>query len=264
MKHFFAFAISVFVMSCKNDPKPNDQTPSSNVPEPATISYNIVNVYPHDTSSYTQGLQWHNGFLYEGTGLEGQSRLMKVNLKDGQPIQKISIDKSLFGEGITIIHDKIYQLTWKNNIVFVYDLATLKKLKEFHWDHDGWGLTNNGKELLISTGGNNIYFVDPETFKILNTISVNSNYGPLGDINELEYVNGKIYANIYGSDYIAVINPETGSVEAKLDFTGLLQKSGKTYSNSDVLNGIAFDSTKNSFYITGKKWPALFEVKLNQ
>lgn len=264
MKHFFAFLLAVFLISCNNDPKPNDQTPSSNVPEPATISYNIVNVYPHDTSSYTQGLQWHNGFLYEGTGLEGQSHLMKVNLKDGQAVQKISIDKTLFGEGITIINNKIYQLTWQNNKVFVYDLATFEKLKEFHWDHQGWGLTNNGKDLLISTGGNNIYFVDPETFRILNTISVNSNYGPLGDINELEYVDGKIYANIYGSDYIAVINPETGTVEAKLDFTGLLQKSGKTYEHSDVLNGIAYDSTKNSFYITGKKWPALFEVKLNQ
>jgi glutaminyl-peptide cyclotransferase len=264
MKHLLGFTALAFVMSCNSNPEPPEESVVNNVPEPATISYNIVNVYPHDTSSYTQGLQWYDGFLYEGTGLEGQSHLMKINLKDGQPIQKISIDKSLFGEGITIINNKIYQLTWKNNKVFVYDLATLKKLKEFHWDHDGWGLTNNGKELLISTGGNNIYFVDPETFRILNTISVNSNYGPLGDINELEYVNGKIYANIYGSDYIAVINPETGSVEAKLDFTGLLQKSGKTYENSDVLNGIAYDSTKNSFYITGKKWPALFEVKLNQ
>ncbi len=265
MKYFFALIVVSVVMSCNNNPKPDDDQPQvSNVPEPKTISYNIVNVYPHDTSSYTQGLQWHNGFLYEGTGLEGQSHLMKVNLKDGAPIQKISIDKSLFGEGITIINNKIYQLTWKNNKVFVYDLATLKPIKEFHWDHDGWGLTNNGKELLISTGGNNIYFVDPETFRILNTISVNSNYGPLGDINELEYVNGKIYANIYGSDYIAVINPETGSVESKLDFTGLLQKSGKTYEGADVLNGIAYDSSKNSFYITGKKWPALFEVKLNQ
>ncbi len=263
MKHLLAITAVLVLLGCNNDPKPDNKPVVSNVPEPKTISYNIVNIYPHDTSSYTQGLQWHNGFLYEGTGLEGQSRLMKVNLKDGQPVQKISIDNTLFGEGITIINNKIYQLTWKNNKVFVYDLATLKKLKEFHWDYDGWGLTNNGKDLLISTGGNNIYFVDPETFRILNTISVNSNYGPLGDINELEYVNGKIYANIYGSDYIAVINPETGSVESKLDFTGLLQKSGKTYENADVLNGIAYDSAKNSFYITGKKWPALFEVKLN-
>jgi len=264
MKHFIAFVAAIFLFSCKNNPEPENPTPTTNVPEPATISYNIVNVYPHDTSSYTQGLQWYNGFLYEGTGLEGQSRLMKVNLKDGRALQKISIDKAFFGEGITIINNKIYQLTWQNNKVFVYDLATFKKIKEFHWDHQGWGVTNNGKDLVISTGGNNIYFVDPETFRILNTISVNSNYGPLGDINELEYVNGKIYANVYGSDYIAVINPETGSVEAKLDFTGLLQKSGKHYENSDVLNGIAYDSAKNSFYITGKKWPALFEVKLNQ
>jgi glutaminyl-peptide cyclotransferase len=264
MKQFFVLTVVTLAMSCNSDPKPPEEPAVNNVPEPKTISYNIVNIFPHDTSAYTQGLQWHNGFLYEGTGLEGQSRLMKVNLTDGKPIQKISIDKTLFGEGITIINNKIYQLTWKNNKVLVYDLATLKQLKEFHWDHQGWGLTNNGKDLLISTGGNNIYFVDPETFRILNTISVNSNYGPLGDINELEYVNGKIYANIYGSDYIAVINPETGSVESKLDFTGLLQKSGKTYEGADVLNGIAYDSTKNSFYITGKKWPALFEVKLNQ
>lgn len=249
--------------ACNNDPKPGDETPVSNVPGPANISYQVVNVYPHDTASFTQGLQWHNGFLYEGTGMKGESRLMKVNLKDGKVLQQTALDDAYFGEGITILNNKIYQLTWQEHKIFVYDLATLKKIKEFNWDYDGWGLTNDGKNLVISTGGNNIYFTDPETMRILNTISVTSSYGPLGDLNELEYVNGKIYANVWGSDYIAVINPETGAVEARLDFAGLLQKSGKSYEGADVLNGIAYDSARNSFYITGKKWPALFEVKLN-
>lgn len=260
MRKFVPFAL-IALVACNNDPQPNDP-PVNNIPEPKAISYSIVNVYPHDTSSYTQGLQWHNGHLYEGTGLVGESHLIKANLVDGKHLQKIAIDKNLFGEGITILNNKIYQLTWQDRKVFVYDLASFKKIGEFNWDYDGWGLTNNGKELIISTGSNNLYFVDPETFRILNTVGVSSNYGPLGDINELEYVNGKIYANIYQSDYIAVIDPQSGQVEGKLDFTGLQAKSGKTYANADVLNGIAYDSSRQVFFITGKKWPSLFEVKL--
>lgn len=263
MKRFYTIAVLALIISCKDEPAADTGNPASSVPDPATISYNVVNVYPHDTSSFTQGLEWHNGFLYEGTGLKGESHLMKVNLEDGKAVQKVSIDPGLFGEGITILNNRVYQLTWQDRKVLVYDLGTLKKIQEHPWDHEGWGITNNGRELIISTGGNNIYFVDPSSFRILNTISVNSNYGPLGNINELEFVNGKIFANVWGSDYIAVINPQTGTVEARLDFTGILQKSGRHYQGADVLNGIAYDSTSKHLYITGKKWPALFEVKLN-
>jgi len=259
--------LSVFA-ACngKDDPKDDggSSTTTTTVKEPANIAYNVIAVHPHDTASFTQGLQWYNGFLYEGTGLKKESRLMKVNLKDGKALQKISIPDEYFGEGITIFNNRIYQLTWQEHKIFVYDLVSFKKLKEFSWDFAGWGITNDGKSLIISTGSNNLYFTDPETMKILKTVSVNANTGPLGELNELEYVNGKIYANIWGSDYVAVINPETGTVESRIDFDGILARYEKdTYSGRDVLNGIAYDATTGHFFITGKKWPALFEIKLN-
>jgi glutaminyl-peptide cyclotransferase len=267
MKLLCVLSIILILGSCNNDKPPADegQTQTTKTNEPANISYSVVNIYPHDTSSFTEGLQWHDGYLYESTGMEGESRLMKVNLKDGKAAKKIDLDKSLFGEGVTVLNNKIYQLTWKNNKAFVYDLPSFKKLKEFTWDFDGWGMTTDGKNLIITTGGNNLYFVDPETFKILNTVSVFSNYGPLGEINELEYVDGKIYANVWQSDYIVRINPETGSVEARIDFADILKKTGKEITpNTDVLNGIAYNATTKTFFVTGKRWPALYEVKLNQ
>ena len=265
MRLLFIVPSLALILGCNGDrEEDNGSAPANNVKEPANIGYTVVNVYPHDTASFTQGLEWHDGFLYEGTGLEGRSELKKISLQDGKTVQQLSIDRTLFGEGITILNDKIFQLTWQNNKVLVYDMATWKKTHEFAWPFQGWGITNNGKELIISTGTNNIYFVDPATFKILRTVSVNSNYGPIGDINELEFVNGKIYANIWGNDHIIIINPETGIVEGRLNLEGLLEKHSKRFENTDVLNGIAYDSTKNSFYLTGKRWPSLFEVKLNQ
>jgi glutaminyl-peptide cyclotransferase len=266
MKRLPAIAAVFFLWSCgDNNNNGNPPVNDTNTPkEPANIGYTVVNIYPHDTASFTQGLEWHDGYLYEGTGLEGHSYLIKVKPADGKPVQKISIDPALFGEGITILNGKLYQLTWKNNKVLVYDASSFKKIQEFSWPQEGWGITNNGKELIISTGGNNIYFVDPANFKLLNTVSVWSNYGPLGKINELEYVNGKLYANIWDEDYIVVINPQTGLVEAKLNMEGLLEKNSKRYDNTDVLNGIAYDPTKKSFYITGKRWPSMFEVRLDQ
>lgn len=258
-------ALVLFLLTGCGDEKPRDDDPPANVntpAEPKNIGYTVVNVFPHDTSSFTQGLEWHNGYLYEGTGMRGESRLLKVKLQDGKAVQQLSLDASLFGEGITILNNRIYQLTWQENKALVYDLKTFSKVQEFTWPFEGWGITNNGKELIISTGTNNLYFVDPSSFRIINTISVTSNYGPEGSLNELEYVNGKIYANIWNRDDIVVIDPKTGMVESKLNMAGLLELSKQTQ-NTDVLNGIAYDSTKKSFYITGKRWPSLFEVKLN-
>ncbi|MCE3281443.1 MAG: glutamine cyclotransferase [Chitinophagaceae bacterium] len=252
-----------FLVSCKDDDD-DDEIITPPVPAPATLAYNIVKVYPHDTASFTQGLQWHNNFLYEGTGLEGRSTLLKVNLQDGKAVQRVDLDKAFFGEGITILDGKIYQLTWQNKKVFVYNLSNFKKIAEFSWDKEGWGITNNGQHLVISTGGNQLYFVDPANFSVQRTLNVNDNYGPVGDLNELEYVNGKIYANKWGSDYVLVIDPTSGLVESRLDFTGILQKTGMHYDGADVLNGIAYDSTKKVLYVTGKKWPALYEVTVNK
>jgi glutaminyl-peptide cyclotransferase len=265
MKKIALFLLPVLMLAC-NDTKEESSTDNTTaaIPTPANMGYTIVKIYPHDVSSYTQGLIWFNNTLYEGTGMKGESRLMKINLETGQATQKIDIPKEYFGEGITILNDKIYQLTWEEHKVFVYDLATFKKIKEFDWNMQGWGITHNGKQLLISTGDSNIYFVNPETFAIERTLGVYDNNGYLADLNELEFVNGSIYANVYMKNYIAKINPETGLVEGRLDFSGLLQKTGQpTTEETDVLNGIAFNSATNSFYITGKKWPALYEIKLN-
>ena len=234
------------------------------IPAPANMGYTIVKIYPHDTASFTQGLIWFNNTLYEGTGWFGESRLMKMNLETGKSTQKINLPDEYFGEGITILNNKIYQLTWEQHKVFVYDLSTFKKIKEFDWNMQGWGITHNGKQLMISTGDSNIYFVNPETFAIERTLGVYDNNGYLSNLNELEFINGSIYANVYLRDYIAKINPETGLVEGRLDFTGLLQKTGQPITEeTDVLNGIAFNPVTNSFYITGKRWPALYEIKLN-
>ena len=268
MKKLLVFAVIVlFFHACNNNSSDNDDTPTATntISPPPNIAYNIVGTYPHDTSSFTEGLIWQNNTLYEGTGLEGQSRLMKLDIKNGKPTQSISLDPSIFGEGITMLNNKIYQLTWQNHKVYVYDAKTLKKLKELSWEHDGWGLTNNGSDLIISTGDSNLYFVDPETFKIRRIIGVSDNNGPVGNLNELEYVDSVVYANIYLSDYIIKINPANGHILGKIDLSGLLAKAGKHAGNDEgnVLNGIAYDSTKKSLYITGKKWPLIFEMKVN-
>jgi glutamine cyclotransferase len=261
--------ITLLFLACKNNAANDDSTgaitTASTIAAPANISYNIIATYPHDTSSYTQGLIWQNNALYESTGLEGQSRIMKVDLKNGKPQQSVSIDPSVFGEGITILNDKIYELTWRSNLVYVYDSKTFKKIREFSWDHEGWGITHNGKELIISTGDSNLYFVDPETFKLLRIVGVTDNNGPVGNLNELEYIKGAVFSNIYLTDYIVKIDPATGHITGRMDLSGLLEKFGKQVNKDDgnVLNGIAFDSAKNSLYVTGKKWPLLYEMKLN-
>ncbi|BAV04618.1 Glutamine cyclotransferase [Filimonas lacunae] len=274
IKKYAWIGLSVLVFSCGNETEKgasdNENTTNTSNPAPAAMGYTVVKVFPHDTSSYTQGLIWHNNALYEGTGREGFSRLAKLNLESGKAEQQELIAKNEFGEGITILNNKIYQLTWQNHKVHVYDLATFKKIEEFTWDYEGWGITTDGKSLIISTGSSNLYFVDPATFKIIKTVGVTNNYGPVENLNELELVNGFVYANKYLTNYILKINPETGKVEAMLDLQDIFQKSGKTYDqgsipdpDQDVLNGIAFNAATNTFYVTGKQWPALFEIKLN-
>lgn len=262
--------VLLYSCSCNENPPPEENNTNDSNPAPLSLSYNIVKIYPHDTSSYTEGLVWQNNMLYESTGNKGKSRLRKINLETGKTVKDIKLADEFFGEGIAIMNNKIYQLTWQEHKVFVYDATTLEKIQEMAWPYDGWGMTHNGKELIIGTGGSVLYFVNPDNFKIIWTISVTDNYGPVGDVNELEYVNGFIYANVYGNHSIIKINAETGKVTAKIDLTNILDNSGVPHDaalfNSDsnyVLNGIAYDAEKNSFYVTGKWWPALFEIKLN-
>ncbi|MGI8951816.1 MAG: glutaminyl-peptide cyclotransferase [Chitinophagaceae bacterium] len=259
----------LFIACNTNNNNADNNIEDNNNPAPAIINYNVIKVYPHDTSSYTQGLIWYNNTLYEGTGWEKHSKLMKEDITTGKPLQEVKVpDTTVFGEGIAILNNKIYQLTYTSNKAYVYDLNTFKKINEFNWPYEGWGITNDGKNLIISTGSSNLYFVNPDDFKIEKIVSVNDNYGPVANLNELEYIKGYVYANQYETNYILKINPETGRVEGKMDLTGIREKNGvnpdpQMPNDGFVLNGIAYDSTKNSLYVTGKKWPALFEIKLN-
>jgi glutamine cyclotransferase len=269
MKKILLWSSLLYIIACNTHSSDDTEnlSPNSN-PPPPLISYSILKVYPHDTTSYTEGLEWRNNSLFESGGNYGSSKIVQYGL-NGKILKSMDIAKQYFGEGITILNDKIYQLTWKENKVFVYDAASFKKIQELTWPYEGWGMTNDGKNLIISTGSSNLYFVDPSTFKILNQVSVNDNYGPVSSVNELEYVKNVIYANVYETDFIIKIDPQTGNVLGRIDCTNLLQKSGMNYdlqkytSSGNVLNGIAYDSVHNSFYVTGKMWPALFEIKLN-
>ncbi|MBK7882419.1 MAG: glutaminyl-peptide cyclotransferase [Chitinophagaceae bacterium] len=262
--------ILLFLISCNNTDVP--ETDPTLVPEtiaaPAQLSYNIINTYPHDTSAYTQGLQFYNGKLYEGTGDFETSSIRITDIKTGKVEKKhmMGSDK-IFGEGITIFKDKIYQLTWTSKIVYVYDIKNIDApVATFKWPYEGWGITNNGSELIISDGSANLYFVNPDDFKVKSTKQVRDNAGPVLHLNELEYADGFIYANVYQSDYIVKIDPSSGYVTGKIDLPGLLEQYAPkeiTPGRTDVLNGIAYDSTNKKFYITGKRWPKLFEIVLN-
>lgn len=235
----------------------------SNV-QPKLLSYTIVNTYPHDTSAYTQGLEFYNGVLYEGTGQYGESTLRKTDYKSGKVDLKVDLEARYFGEGITFLNDKIYQLTWQENTAFVYDAKTLKKEKQFTYPQnmEGWGLTNDGKNLYMTDKSERIHILDPDTFKELDYINVYSLKTRIEAVNELEWVDGKIYGNVYQKDAIAVINPKTGAVEGILNMADLETKITKL-PDTDVLNGIAYNPATKTFFITGKNWDKMFEIRIN-
>ncbi|MFW6000859.1 MAG: glutaminyl-peptide cyclotransferase [Halanaerobium sp.] len=231
-----------------------------NTTSAAEINYRIINTYPHAKDSFTQGFEYYDGYLYESTGLYGRSSLRKIELKTGRVINKINLDKKYFGEGITILNNKIYQLSWKSNTVFVYDLD-FNQIKKYYYNGEGWGLCNNGQYLIMSNGSEFIYFRDPDSFEVIKKIKVVFNNEEVKNINELEFIKGYIYANIWQKDIIIKINPNSGKVEAYLDLEHILDKSKYDY-NIDVLNGIAYLEKNDSFLITGKFWPKIFEIKL--
>lgn len=228
--------------------------------KPIEYTYRIVKSYPHDPEAYTQGLFYHSGYLYEGTGQQGASSLRKVELETGKILQSVNLSREFFGEGIAMINEKIFQLTWTSGIGFVYDAQSFRTLNTFDYTTQGWGLTTNGKELIMSDGSNIIYFREPNGFSELNRIEVFDNNGPVKMLNELELINGKIYANVYLTDRIVIINPETGAVEGNIDMQGLLKSTERT-GKEDVLNGIAYDPERNRIFVTGKYWGKLFEVE---
>ncbi|MGM0602259.1 MAG: glutaminyl-peptide cyclotransferase [Bacillota bacterium] len=225
-----------------------------------TYSFKIVNTYPHDSRAFTQGLEFFNGFLYEGTGLYGKSSLKKINLNTGEIVKTKNLPGNHFGEGITILNDKIYQLTWKENTAYVYDL-NFNLLQKFNYKGEGWGLTNDGKYLIMSNGSNTIYYRDPEDFSVLKTIEVAAYGEKISNLNELEYINGEIFANVWFEDYILRIDPENGEINSMINVSGIIDPENYTH-EIDVLNGIAFDEHTGRLFVTGKLWPHIFEIEV--
>ena len=223
-------------------------------------TYSIVNTYPHDRNAFTEGLVYENGFLYESTGRYGESTLRRVQLETGNILQSCSLPDQYFGEGITIFGDNIIQLTWKSNKGFVYDKHSFELLGEFSYPTEGWGITNDGNRLIMSDGSATLYFLDSQSFSKIGQIEVRDAGNPVTKLNELEYINGEIYANIWMQQKIAIINPQTGQVRAWIDLTNLTG-----YQNvyaGDVLNGIAYDTEGNRLFVTGKNWSLIFEITL--
>jgi len=228
---------------------------------PAAYTYQVVNTYPHEPNAFTQGLVFEDGFLYEGTGLNGRSTLRKVQLQTGKILKIHKLTTKFFGEGITIYKDRIIQLTLKSNVGFVYDKDSFELLQQFDYPTEGWGITYEGKRLIMSDGSSTLYFLDPETLKQTGYIKVRDNNGPVSGLNELEYVKGQIFANVWPTERIAIIAPRTGQVIGWIHMDGLLN--GKnSVQFVDVLNGIAYDVAGDRLFVTGKFWPKLFEIKL--
>jgi glutaminyl-peptide cyclotransferase len=223
-------------------------------------SYRIVNIFPHDRKAFTQGLIYLDGALYEGTGLHGQSSVRKVKLENGEVLQQHRMDSTYFGEGITAWGSSIVQLTWQSELGFVYDRGTLKPQKTFKYAGEGWGLTTDGKRLIMSDGSPTLRFLDPVSFKETGRLTVREAGNPVDRLNELEVVKGEIYANVWQSHRIARISPKTGQVLGWIDLTGLLDP--RDAPGVDVLNGIAYDVRGDRLFVTGKLWPKLFEIRI--
>ncbi|WP_291864122.1 glutaminyl-peptide cyclotransferase [Maribacter sp.] len=230
---------------------------------PEIYTYEIIKEYPHDIKAYTQGLEFYKDTLYESTGRRGQSSLRKVDYKTGKILQQIDLDKTYFGEGITILNDKLYQLTWQSKTGFIYDLNSFKKTGNFQYgdSKEGWGLCNDGKKLFKSDGTEKIWFLNPDTLIEQEYIETVSNKSVFNKANELEYVDGKIYANVYQKPSIMIIDATSGAIEGVINFSGLKNKVTK-HDAIDVLNGIAYHPTRKTFFVTGKNWDKLFEVKI--
>ena len=237
-------------------------TQASGVPE---YTYEVVHSYPHDKLAFTEGLIYKDGFLYESTGLEQQSSVRKVKLETGEVVQKHDVPGQYFGEGIIIWKDKMLQMTYRTEIGFVYDLKTFEVKSEFHYPGEGWAFTTDGKQIIMDDGTAELRFWDPETLKETGRLTVTDQGQPVAKLNELEWVKGEIYANIWETDKIARIDPRTGKVVGWIDLTGLLKPTERVTDGdfaTDVLNGIAYDAQHDRLFVTGKRWPKVFEIKL--
>jgi glutamine cyclotransferase len=273
MLPYLALALfSLLLVACNSDKPVEGPVQTNNVTETVTpiLNHSVVNKYPHDTTAFTEGFLFHDGKLYESTGSTefypyGKSSFGILDLEKGKLEIKSELDKKIyFGEGMVILNNKIYQVTYTTQIGFVYDLKTFKKIGQFNYaNKEGWGLTTDGKVLIMSDGTFNLTFIDPETFKVIKTMSVTENGYGLDHINELEYVNGYIYANVWMNNNIIKIDPQSGKVLAKINLNPLFEEVKAAHPSSLEMNGIAYDSLSHRFLVTGKFWPTVYEIKFD-
>ncbi len=259
-------ALALASLQCNGTATNTNTNTASNASENRVVStfgYQVVNIWPHDPNAFTQGLVFSDGKLLESTGQEGRSSLRNVELETGKVLKKVDVPEPYFAEGLALLNNKLYQLTWQHQVGFIYDAQTFQKTGEFKYSGEGWGLTTDGHSLLLSDGSNRIRFLDPDSFRVTKTIAVLAGKTPINEINELEYVNGEIYANIWHDDRIAIIDPQTGLVTSWIDLSGLLPP-GDVQDPEAVLNGIAFDQQNNRLFVTGKLWPRMFEIKIKK
>lgn len=278
MRIYITILLLAFTFGCGGNPSVNKVETNANsspktVAKPPTYGYQVVNVYKHDPNAFTEGLFFHNGFLYESTGLDGKSDLRKVELETGKVVQNVKLPKESFGEGITLFNDKIYQLTYQEGVCRVFDAESFKFLKEFKYQGEGWGMTNDGKNLIMTDSTHVIRFIDPETFQTVKTLPVFQENGkPLVQINELEYIKGELWANIWHSEepeilgkpnHIVRLDPNNGKILGWINLDGISPEDVKA-DDENTLNGIAYDAAADRIFVTGKNWKKLFEIKLNQ
>lgn len=263
-----AGAVAALVLRNKKGPEDPPGKPVGNAPAQLNVSLPAIKIYPHDTLCYTEGMEFYNGNIYESCGEYGTS-FLAVYDTTGKLLKKEPIQKDIFAEGITIVNDKLYMLTYRENKMLVFDPNTLKKTGEFPWQYgQGWGMTNDGKSIIANTGGSNIFFIDPATQKVVRSISVTDEYGPVSNVNEMEYVNGFIYANVFMTDMILKIDAQTGRVVSRADLSNLFPEYNhfaikNTDNDEKLMNGIAYNSATKTFFLTGKMWPKMFEVKMD-
>ena len=237
------------------------ETPAATPAAPRTYTYRVIESYPHSTDSYTQGLLFADGVMWEGTGEYGHSRLQRIDLETGRTDVVATLPRSEFGEGIALLDGKIYQLTWENNKAYVYDAATGRQLRTFAYAGEGWGLTTDGERLYMSDGSEYLRILDPETFRVQRSVPVTFRGATVQLLNELEWIDGKIWANVYVTDQIVIIDPASGIVEGVIDLRGLLPDE-EIAPDTDVLNGIAYDAASERIFVTGKRWSKLFEIEI--
>ena len=245
-----------------NSASANKTTPTPNGPAPK-YGYQIVNIWPHDSNAFTQGLILMDGKLLESTGNEGFSSLRRVELESGKVLKKVDVPEPYFAEGIAVLNGKVYQLTWQHQVGFIYDAQTFNRLGQFNYQGEGWGLTTDGQSLILSDGSSSIKFLDPNSFQVTRSITVTDRARPIRELNELEYVNGEIYANVWHDNRIATIDPQSGRVNSWIDLTGLMPE-GELPDPEAVLNGIAYDQASDKLIVTGKLWPRVYEIKVKR